>query len=142
VLCIPGTGLLDEAAAIALAQLLERKGIGAHAKEADALSMAKLFALDTKDAALICLCYLGNPSSAQIRYAARRMRRKAPEAFMLISLLNATSPAEDAEAMQLPPQTDVVKGSLSITVQRIVDLVMAQAGSQCTRAPAAAQTVS
>src|ERR1700730_11727967 len=45
VLCIPGTGLIDEAAAIALAQLLERSGIGARAKEADVLSMAKLFAL-------------------------------------------------------------------------------------------------
>src|SRR6202048_2773413 len=47
VLCIPGTGLIDEAAAIALAQLLERRGVGARAKEADALSMGKLVALDT-----------------------------------------------------------------------------------------------
>src|SRR5258708_7483741 len=66
VLCIPGTGLIDEAAAIALAQLLERRGIGARAKEADALSMGKLCALDTNNVALVCLCYLGKASAAQI----------------------------------------------------------------------------
>ena len=54
VLCIPGVGLLDEAVTIALAELLRRQGIGARAEPADALSMSKLFALDTKDAMLIC----------------------------------------------------------------------------------------
>jgi len=140
VLCVPGTGLIDEAAAIALAQLLERRGIGARAKEADTLSMAKVFALDTKDVALVCLCYLGNASAAQIRYAARRMRRKAPDAFMLLCLLNETHQSEDAEAIQLPPGSDVVKGSLADAVQRVVALAMGKAGAPCTQAASAAQT--
>jgi hypothetical protein len=140
VLCIPGTGLIDEAAAIALAQLLERRGIGARAKEADALSMGKLFALDTNNVALVCLCYLGKASVAQIRYAARRVRRKAPEAFILICLLNVTHTTEDAEAIQLPPGSDVVQGSLADSVQRVVDL--ARADSRCTPVTSAAQAVS
>jgi predicted PurR-regulated permease PerM len=139
VLCIPGTGLIDEAAAIALAQLLERSGIGARAKEADALSMAKLFALDTDNVALACLCYLGNASAAQIRYAARRVRRKAPEAFILVCLLDETHQSEGAEAMQLPPGSGVAKGSLADTVQRVVALAMGKADNPCTQATSAAQ---
>jgi predicted PurR-regulated permease PerM len=87
VLCIPGSGLLDEALAIILAQLMDRQGIPALAKEADALSMAKLFALDTKDTALVCLCYIRRASTAQFRYAARRIRRKAPGAAILVFTL-------------------------------------------------------
>ena len=37
VLCIPGRGLLDEAAAILVAQLVERRGIGARAEQPEAL---------------------------------------------------------------------------------------------------------
>jgi predicted PurR-regulated permease PerM len=122
VLCIPGVGLLDEAVAIALTQLIQRRGIGARATEADALSMSKIFALETKGVALVCLCYLENATPAQIRYAARRIRRKAPEAFILVSLLNEADKLEDAEAMQLSPETDLVKGSLRDTSQRILDL--------------------
>ena len=139
VLCIPGTGLIDEAAATALAQLLERSGIGARAKEADALSMAKLFALDTDNVVLACLCYLGNASAAQIRYAARRVRRKAPEAFILVCLLDETHQSEGAEAMQLPPGSGVAKGSLADTVQRVVALAMGKADNPCTQATSAAQ---
>jgi hypothetical protein len=70
----------------------------------------------------VCLCYLENATPAQVRYAARRIRRKAPEAFILVSLLNETDKLEDAEAIQLPPGTDLVKGSLGDTLQRILDI--------------------
>ena len=48
VLCIPGLGLLDEAAALMVAQLIEREGIGARVEQADALSISRIFSLDTK----------------------------------------------------------------------------------------------
>ena len=41
-----------------LAQLLRREGLSAEAKEADTLSISKLFALEIKGVALICLCFL------------------------------------------------------------------------------------
>jgi hypothetical protein len=81
VLCIPGLGPLDEAMALILAQLIERQGIGVRSESADALSMSRIFSLDT-NVALVCLCYVANPTSAQIRYAIRRLRRKAPEAYL------------------------------------------------------------
>jgi hypothetical protein len=61
-------------------------------------------------------------TSAQVRYAVRRIRRKAPDAFILVSLLNGSDQIEDAETMQLSPDTGLVNGSLDNTVQRILDL--------------------
>jgi hypothetical protein len=122
VLCIPGVGLLDEAVAITLAELIRRRGIGARAKEADILSMAKIFALETKDVKLVCLCYLENATPAQVRYAVRRIRRKAPDAFILVSLLNESDKIEETKTVELSPGTELVKGSLTDTVQRILDL--------------------
>ena len=46
ILCIPGFSRLDEAAAIVLAQLLQRRGYGASAEQSDAMSVSKFFSLD------------------------------------------------------------------------------------------------
>jgi hypothetical protein len=120
VLCIPGLGLLDETVALIIAQLVERQGIGARAEQADALSMARIFSLDTKDVALVCLCYIENVTSAQIRYAIRRLRRKAPNAFILVSLVGAAD-GRDADAVHEFANAAVVRQSLANTVERILE---------------------
>jgi predicted PurR-regulated permease PerM len=120
VLCIPGLGLLDETLALMLAQLVERQGIGARAEQADALSMSRIFNLDTKDVALVCLCYVENATSAQIRYAIRRLRRKAPNAFILVSLLGATDGTDDDAVRELA-NVGLVKQSLAKTVEKILE---------------------
>src|SRR5208283_2361753 len=51
VLCIPGLGLIDEALALIVTQLLERRGVGARAEEAGVLSKSRISSLDTKDVA-------------------------------------------------------------------------------------------
>jgi predicted PurR-regulated permease PerM len=119
VLCIPGLGLLDETVALMVAQLVERQGIGARAEQADALSMARIFSLDTNDVALVCLCYVENATSAQIRYAIRRLRRKAPNAFILVSLLGAAD-GLDAEAVREFANVGLARQSLAETVERIL----------------------
>jgi AI-2E family transporter len=119
VLCIPGIGLLDEVAALMIAQLVERQGIGARAEQADALSMSRIFGLDTKDVALVCLCYVENATSAQIRYAIRRLRRKAPEAYILVTILGETSNTDEREALQNLQNTDFVK-SLRETIAQVL----------------------
>jgi hypothetical protein len=40
----------------------------------------------TREAALVCLCYVGEARSAQIRYNVRRIRRQFPTAQILVSL--------------------------------------------------------
>jgi len=119
VLCIPGLGLLDETVALMVAQLVERQGIGARAEQADALSIARIFSLDTNDVALVCLCYVENATSAQIRYAIRRLRRKAPNAFILVSLLGAAD-GPDPEAVRELANVGLVRQSLAETVERIL----------------------
>jgi hypothetical protein len=119
VLCIPGLGLLDETVALMVAQLVERQGIGARAEQADALSMARIFSLDTKDVALVCLCYVENATPAQIRYAIRRLRRKAPSAFILVSLVGAAD-GLDSDAVREFANVELVRQSLAKTVERIL----------------------
>jgi hypothetical protein len=112
-----------------IAQLLERQGIGARVEKADALSMSRIFSLDTKDVALVCLCYIENATAAQIRYAIRRLRRKAPEAIILVTLVgnaaNMTSPAS-----QTSSPFDSVERSLSETVARIVAMAKGSGATQ------------
>jgi predicted PurR-regulated permease PerM len=117
VMCVPGIGLLDEATAIVLAQLVERQGIGARAEQADALSMSRIFSLDAKDVVLICLCYVENASSAQIRYAVRRLRRRAPEAFILVALFGDVVRVEE---LVKSGNTDFVQSSFLATVGKII----------------------
>lgn len=91
VLCIPAGGKLDEAGALVLAQLLRRRGYGATAETADALSMARIFTLDLSAAQILCLCYLDHPSQAKIDYAVRRLTRKSGQARIMIALFDSTS---------------------------------------------------
>jgi hypothetical protein len=129
VLCIPGLSVLDEAVALMVAQLVERRGIGARAEQADALSMSRIFTLDIKEVALVCLCYVENPTPAQIHYAIRRLRRKAPGAFILVTLLGATSNVDDQEELQGSADIDFVKVSLRDTVERILAIANSPFGT-------------
>jgi predicted PurR-regulated permease PerM len=84
VLCIPGSGKLDEAAALILAYLLRHRGIGALAEEAGALSMSKFFSLDMTDTSVACICYIGQPSMTKIQDAVRRLNSKNADARILL----------------------------------------------------------
>jgi predicted PurR-regulated permease PerM len=119
VLCIPGLGLLDEAVSLMVAQLLERRGVNARAEQADALSRSRIPALDTKDLALICLCYLEDATPAQVRYAIRQLRRKASGAFILVALVGVASNIEEQEVIQASANVKLIKAKLSETVERI-----------------------
>ena len=103
-----------------LAQLLERRGVDARAEEAGAWSKARVAALDVKDVTLICLCYMETPSAAQIHFAVRRLRRKAPAAIILIALLGETSAVEDEEVVQALVKLDLIKTTLHAAVERIL----------------------
>jgi hypothetical protein len=135
VLCVPGSGLLDEAVALVVAQLVSRQGIGARAEQADALSMSRIFSLDTKDVALVCLCYVENATSAQIRYAVRRLRRKVPDAFILVTMVGQASNIADEEILQCSTNIDFVKQSLSDTVDRIFAIATSPSQTQDVEQP-------
>jgi hypothetical protein len=118
ILCIPGLGMLDEAAALCLAQILRRRGYGATAEQADALSMSKFFALDLLETSLVCICYVERPSSARIHYAVRRIGRKRSEAAIFVALLG-----EDQEAPAEASGATVVEGPFKTIIEAIVGAV-------------------
>jgi len=89
VLCIPGSGKLDEAAATVLAYLLRHRQIGALAEEADALSMSKFFSLDMTDTSLACVCYVGQASTTKIQDAVRRLKKKNADARILFAFFGS-----------------------------------------------------
>src|ERR1700693_5495686 len=119
VLCIPGVGLLDEAVALMMAQLLQRIGIDSRAEPADALSMSRIVNLKTKNVALICLCYVEKATPAQIRYATRRLRRYAPDAHILVSLVGNTRKGEEQVELLDGGRISLVAGTLRETIEGI-----------------------
>jgi hypothetical protein len=123
VLCIPGLGMLDETVAIPLAQMLRRQGISAVSKETETLSISKLFGLELNDVALICLCYLEHATPAQLHYASRRLRRKAPGVSILVGIFNETGQTLDSDPQQLPEGIEFLQGPLSAGVKRICEIL-------------------
>ena len=128
VLCIPGPSLLDEAAATMVAHLVERQGIGARAEQADALSMSRIFSWEVQGIALICLCYVEYATSAQIRYAIRRIRRRSPDVHILVALFGNTEQIEGEEEAG----TEFVQQSLRQVVDRILAVASKDVEAQPT----------
>ncbi len=84
VLCVAARTPLDEAAARLFGQLANAHGLAARIKPAEALSTANIFRLETTGVALVCLSYLDVSSPAHMRYAVQRLRRKLPNATIMV----------------------------------------------------------
>lgn len=128
VLCLPGQSQLDEAAAMMIAHLLQRRGIGARFEPAGALSMSGLGNWNTEGVELVCLCYVENVSAAQVRYAVRRIRRKIADAGIVAALLWDADDVNDQESF----------GDVRLahpTTAAAVDTILASAPDQPARAP-------
>jgi hypothetical protein len=118
VLCIPGPSLLDEALAVIVTQLLEQRGVGARAEQADALSMSRILSWDTGGIELICLCYIEAATAAQIRYAIRRIRRRVANVAIIVAFLEAPMSIDYDEAFS--SGTESVQDSLRATIDKVM----------------------
>jgi len=122
VLCIPGYGKLDEAAAMVLAYLLRQRGIGALAEEADALSTSKFFSLDMTDTSLACVCYVGQPSTGKVQDTVRRLNKKKADAQILFALLGTDAAAPSIGAVG----ATIARGSFGTALEAIIQTVSGQ----------------
>jgi predicted PurR-regulated permease PerM len=98
ILSIGGKGPLDEAAAAMLAQLLAKHGLGARVVTYESVSRERIASLDVPGTSMICITYLelsGTPS--HLRYLVRRLRRKLPDAPILVGLWSS-----EAEVLSEP----------------------------------------
>ncbi|WP_247973897.1 AI-2E family transporter [Bradyrhizobium sp. 195] len=84
VLCLAGRSPIDEAAAIMLGQLTTAHGLPSRVEGSEALSTANLFRLDTAGVAIVCIVYMDANGPARMRYSVRRLRRKLPEATIIL----------------------------------------------------------
>ena len=93
ILCISACTPLDEAAAAMFAQLCRAHGLGTAVEAASALSTSNIDQLQTEAVALVCVSSLGSSISA-LRYMVRRLRRKLPNAKIMIGLWSKNDAAD------------------------------------------------
>src|ERR1700729_654692 len=110
VLCIAGRSLIDEAAAIMLAQLSTAHGLAARVEAAESLSSSNVFRLETTGVAVVCLVYLDASGPAHMRYAVRRLRRKLPNATIILGCW-----MRDVDPAALEELQDGAKADLAVS---------------------------
>jgi predicted PurR-regulated permease PerM len=117
VLCVAGRSLIDEAAAIMLAQLSTAHGLAARVEAAEALSTTNIFRLDTTGVAIVYLVYLDASAPAHMRYSVRRLRRKLPKATIILGCwVKELAPAA-LELLREGAKADLVATSLGEAVK-------------------------
>ena len=101
VLCVGARGPLDDAAALILAQLLTKHGFGATSGSYEVLLNTHARDDSFAKAQLVALSCLDGNSTAYLRFIMRRLRRRAPDATVLICswwrCIEGHAPAPDAE---------------------------------------------
>ena len=129
ILCIAGRGPLDEAAAIILAQLLGKHGLGAEVVSHDRVSRRGIESLDLGGVAMVCVAYLevkGNPS--HLRYLLQRLRERLPRSKLLVGLWPEQESVLSDKALQREIGADVYVSTLLQSVEAC--LAEARAGTR------------
>jgi hypothetical protein len=121
VLCVAGRSLIDEAAAIMLAQLSTAHGLAARVEAAEALSTTNVFRLDTAGVAIVCLVYLDASGPAHMRYSVRRLRRKLPKATIILGCWAKEIDRTALEALREGAKADLVAASLGDAVKLCIE---------------------
>ena len=121
VLCVAGRSLIDEAAAIMLAQLSTAHGLAARVEGAEALSTTNVFRLDTTGVAIVCLVYLDASGPAHMRYSVRRLRRKLPKATIILGCWVKDIDPAALELLREGAKADLVAASLGEAVKLCIE---------------------
>src|SRR5712675_595160 len=121
VLCVAGRSLIDEAAAIMLAQLSTAHGLAARVEGAEALSTTNVFRLETTGVAIVCLVYLDAGGPAHMRYSVRRLRRKLPKATIILGCWVKEIDQAALELLREGAKADLVAASLGEAVKLCIE---------------------
>jgi hypothetical protein len=121
VLCVAGRSLIDEAAAIMLAQLSTAHGLAARVEGAEALSTTNIFRLETAGVAIVCLVYLDASGPAHMRYSVRRLRRKLPKATIILGCWVKDIDLAALEALRDNAKADLVAATLGEAVKLCIE---------------------
>jgi AI-2E family transporter len=135
IMCIPGSSKLDEAATLVVAQLLHRRGLGAVAETADAMSISRFFSLDLSQASAFCICYVGKPSDAMIQYTVRRLSKKSRDGRIFIAMLGSESETVTSRTRDI----SALNGSFGHIVDLIAEAAIEDSRSKAHAGPALEQ---
>ena len=91
VLCVGARGSLDDVAAAILAQLLNRRGIGARSLTSSDVEPGTLSQLDMTGVSIVVLSYINEDSITHAKYLIRRLRRRAPAIKVIVGFWSMTS---------------------------------------------------
>ncbi|WP_407524350.1 AI-2E family transporter [Methylobacterium oryzisoli] len=134
VLCVAGRGPLDEAASSMLAQLLEKRGIGTRVVPFDAVSRSQIHSLDAQGTRMVCVSYLEiSGSPAHLRYLVQRIRRRLPDAQILVGLW----PADDALLADSEARASLGADAYVSSLRQGVEACLEAAGQEAAPVPAA-----
>jgi hypothetical protein len=126
VLCVAGHSLIDEAAAIMLGQLSTAHGLAARVEGAKALSTTNVFRLETTGVAIICLVYMDAAGPARMRYSVRRLRRKIPEAIIILGCWIKEMDPAALEQLRVGAKADLAAASLGEAVKLCIEATGAE----------------
>ncbi|MDT7835024.1 AI-2E family transporter [Aquabacterium sp. OR-4] len=118
VLCVGARWEVDTLAAEMLAHALAHQGVATRLAPAAAVSADHLQTLDLQGIEVLCLSVFSSTPEAQLRYIARRLKRRAPGLRLLVGLWNAPPQLlqpDGAERLGV----DAVARTLSELVQRL-----------------------
>jgi hypothetical protein len=137
VICVAGRGQFDDLAAQMAAQLLRGAGFGARGLPNAALGEAGLERLDPARVRLCCLSMLEEGSSAAgVRYFLRRLRRRLPEAAVVVGLWHARPDSQTLAALREEGPGETTVTSLREAVA-FCQAAAAQSAREATAAEAA-----
>lgn len=128
VLCVGARWELDTLAAEMLVHALEHAGVPARVAPVTAVSADHIQVLDLRGIDVVCLSVFSSTPEAQVRFIARRLKRRALGVRVLVGLWNAPPGLLDADG---PAQlgADAVASSLAEVVKRLEGWQTAPAGS-------------
>ncbi|SFG96658.1 AI-2E family transporter [Methylobacterium gossipiicola] len=121
VLCVAGRSFVDGAACAILAQLLGNRGIGARLVPFSDVARARIDGFDPGAARIVCIvstAISGEPT--HLRRLAERMKRKLPQAHMVVGLWQADENGLDEAAQRRAIPADMHVTSLRGAVEAIV----------------------
>jgi hypothetical protein len=126
ILCVGARGSLDDVAATILAQLLRRRGIGAHSLTSNDITPENLSRLDMAGVRIAFLSYMNEDSITHAKYLIRRLRRRAPATRIMVGFWSMTSDQLAQRKVVDETRADLVTGSLTDALNQITSLAASE----------------
>jgi predicted PurR-regulated permease PerM len=141
VLCVAGRGPLDETAALLLADLLQKNGLGATIVPHAAVARGRVRDIEAANVKLACVCYLElSGAPAHLRYLLRRMRQSLPPIPVMAGLWPENDGIRSNDALRAQVGADHYVSSLRESLEICLQEAQATPAESTKRNEASARS--